>query len=167
MEHGHRHKERIMIGIKGQNVVVGIVALVAFGSLVATGSARVAAHRPAPSERAPALVGEVSLEDTGALKLDVGSVAGGRLQLAALVGRDVRLLTAPATRLVDLRGATVARALLDHATIRVRGRLLPPSSWALDDEGTRVPTLRALQIVVIRLDTSEQPDTTAQTSADD
>ena len=157
-----------MIRIKAQNIVVGIVALVAFGSLVATGSARVAAHAAAPSGRAPALVGEASLEDTGALKLDVGRVAGGRLDLAALVGRDVRLLTAPATRLMDLRGATVARTLLDHATIQVRGRLLPLRAWALDDEGVRVPTIRALQIVVLRLDTStEQPDTTSQTNADD
>ncbi len=147
---------------KGRNIMTGIVAVAVFGALAATAAARATALVSAPSGRAVVVAGKASLKDNGALELEVGSVAVGRGTLATLIGRDAQLLTSPATRLVNTAGAPVARTLLDDATIRVSGRLLPVRAWAYDDEGVRLPTIRALRIVVLRLDVStDQPDVTS------
>jgi len=147
---------------KGRNVVAGIVVGAVFGALAATAAARATALVSAPSGRAVVVAGEASLKDNGALELEVGSVAVGRGTPTTLIGRDARLLTSQATRLVNTAGAPVDRTLLDDATIRVSGRLLPVGAWAYDDEGERLPTIRALRIVVLRLDVStDEPDDTS------
>ena len=149
--------------LKGHNVVAGVVAVAVFGTLVATAVARPTARAAAPSGRTVVVAGKASLEDNGALELDVGDVATSRGTYATLAGR-VRLFTAPTTRLVNAAGAPVGRALLDDATIRVSGRLLPRGSWAYNDEGERLPSIRALRIVVLRLDAStERADETSPT----
>lgn len=130
------------------------------GSLVATAAARVGIHTAVTKPQAGAFyVGKLSVKDNGLLKLDVQQVAGARGAQALLVGRDARLLTGRATKLVDLQGTRVARALLDDAIVRVRGQLLPVSAWPFDDEGERLPTIRAAQIVVLQLEPQEVAET--------
>ena len=139
-------------------VVVAVVAVV--GSLAVSANAAVKpVQRPVVS-----YLGEASLEDTGLLTLDVNQVAGRGAQ-ALLVGREARLLTGPATRIVNAQGGVVARTLLDHAIVRVQGRLLPVNAWQLNDEGERQPTIRATRIIVLQLEAPET-DNETETSQD-
>ena len=156
-----------MFRIKHKSVVGVTVVVAVCGSLVATAAAQVTVHRVAPkAQGAVRYLGKASVDDNGLLKLDVSQVVAGRGAQALLVGRDARLLTGPATRLLDLQGKPVARALLDHATVRVLGRLLPLSAWSVNDEGERLPTIRAARIVVLQLEPQDEADTET-TSAQD
>lgn len=114
--------------------------------------------RPAAS-----FLGQTSLDDTGLLTLDVNQVGGAQ---ALLVGREVRLLTGPATRIANVQGGLVARTLLDQAMVRVQGRLLPVNAWAWNDQGERVPTIRATRIVVLQLPAPDVTSTDTATSQD-
>ena len=144
-----------MFGITQKSIVaVAVVAVV--GSVVVSANAAVAAkplQRPAAS-----YLGEASLEDTGVLTLDVKQVLAGRGAQAQLVGREARLLTGPATRITNVQGGLVARTLLDHALVRVQGRLLPVSAWPLNDEGERLPSIRVSRIVVVQLQVEDATD---------
>jgi hypothetical protein len=108
-------------------------------------------------------LGQTSLDDTGLLTLDVNQVGGAQ---ALLVGREVRLLTGPATRIANVQGGLVARTLLDQAMVRVQGRLLPVNAWAWNDQGERVPTIRASRIVVLQLPAPDVTSTDTATSQD-
>lgn len=148
-----------MFRIKQKSVVVVAVVAVA-GSLAVSANAAVKpVQRPVVS-----YLGEASLENTGLLTLDVNQVAGRGAQ-ALLVGREANLLTGPATRIVNAQGGLVARTLLDHAIVRVQGRLLPVNAWQLNDEGERQPTIRATRIIVLQLEAPES-DNETETSQD-
>jgi hypothetical protein len=114
--------------------------------------------RPAAS-----FLGQASLDSTGLLTLDVNQVRGAQ---ALLVGREVRLLTGPATRIANVQGGLVARTLLDQALVRVQGRLLPVNAWAWNDQGERVPTIRASRILVLQLPVQDVTSTDTATSQD-
>jgi len=113
---------------------------------------------------AASYLGQASLDDTGLLTLDVNQVRGAQ---ALLVGREARLLTGPATRIANVQGGLVARALLDQAIVRVQGRLLPVGLWAWNDQGERVPTIRANRIVVLQLPAQDVTSTDSSASQDD
>lgn len=148
-----------MFRIKQKSVVVVTVIAVAAGSLAAAASASPAAKRPLQQQARPAatFIGEASLDDTGLLELDVSQVVAARGAGALLVGREARLLTGSATRIANLQGGPVARALLDHALVRVLGRLVPVSAWTVNEEGERVPTIRVARIVVLQTDSETEP----------
>ena len=142
-----------MFRIKQKSVVVVAVIAVAGSLAVAANAAGKPLPRPVVS-----YLGEASLTDTGSLTLDVNQVAGAGAQ-ALLVGREAGLLTGPTTPIADTQGGLVARALLDHATVRVQGRLLPVNAWQLNDEGQRQPTIRVNRIIVLQLQAPEATDT--------
>jgi len=136
-----------------QKSIIAIAVVAVAGSLAVSANAAVK-----PVQRAAvSYLGEASLDDTGLLTLDVNQVAGRAAQ-ALLVGREARLLTGPATRIVNAQGGVVARTLLDHAIVRVQGRLLPVTAWPLNDEGERQPTIRVRQILVVQLEAQDASD---------
>ena len=142
-------------------VVVGsLVAVV--GSLVVSADASAAAKPVQQHLPATLYLGEASLDDTGVLSLDVNQIVAARGAQALLLDREVKLLTGPATRITNVQGGLVARAQLDDAIVRVQGRLLPVGAWPLNDEGERMPTIRATRIVVVQLEVQDATDTPAQ-----
>jgi hypothetical protein len=91
--------------------------------------------------RLQGFTGELSRKDSGAFELKVTLRQNG-----VLVDRDVRLLVAHAK--VTNRLGRPAQ-LLDDATARVTGTMLPRSAWRLDDDGQLLPTFAAKRIIVI------------------
>ena len=91
--------------------------------------------------RLQGFTGELSRKDTGAFELKVTLRQNG-----VLVDRDVRLLIAHAK--VTNRLGRPAQ-LLDDATARVSGRMLPQSAWRLDDDGQLLPTIAATRVIVL------------------
>jgi hypothetical protein len=91
--------------------------------------------------RLQGFTGELSRKDTGAFELKVTLRQNG-----VLVDRDVRLLVAHAK--VTNRLGRPAQ-LLDDATARVSGRMLPQSAWRLDDDGQLLPTIAATRVILL------------------
>jgi hypothetical protein len=143
---------RDLVSVLSLTCAAALVAVALAGAFVVGGAA--AAVKPAQTPAS--YLGKASLDnDTGALSVDVKQVVAARGTQTLLLGHDVRLLTGPATRIVDRQGAAVARTLLEDAIVRVQGRLLPTSAWALNDDGEREPTIRANRILVLQLEAPE------------
>ena len=142
-----------LVSLVGLVCAAALVAVALTGVFVVGGAS--AAVKPAQATTSSYL-GKASLDnDTGVLSIDVKQVVAARGTQTLLVDHDVRLLTGPATRIVNRQGATVARTLLEDAIVSVQGKLLPTSAWALNDEGEREPTIRATRILVLQLEAPE------------
>jgi hypothetical protein len=136
-----------LVSVVSLTCAAALVALAMAGAFAVGGAD--AAVKPTPSS----FLGKVSLDnDTGVLSVDVEQVLAARGRQTLLVGHDVRLVTGPATLIVDQHGASVASTLLEDAIVRVQGRLLPNSAWAVNDDGEREPTVRATRILVLQLE---------------
>jgi hypothetical protein len=117
----------------------------------AASTKRLAAKRPAKA--LATFEGELSVDD-GLFKLDVQRMVGKESSRYSwqLFEHRAALHLAPGVGIVDWRGMQVAPALADDAIVRVRGRLLPRSSWQWSDDGDLRPVINAQRIVVLRLD---------------
>jgi hypothetical protein len=100
--------------------------------------------------RLQGFTGELSRKDTGAFELKVTLRQNG-----LLVDRDVRLLIARAK--VTNRLGHPAQ-LLDDATARVTGRMLPRSAWRYDDDGRLIPTFAVNRVIVLAFTPPDQGD---------
>jgi hypothetical protein len=132
-------------------VAVSVVALVVGSASVGTMGARadvVARTGPWTFE------GKADLHDSGALDLEVRSIAGVPrafdLVRRLLIGRDV-LLVNTRVPIVDASGRAVALTRIDKAVLRVKGTLLPAGQWRYDLDGEATPTVRVSRIVVLSL----------------
>lgn len=66
-----------------------------------------------------------------------------------ILDQDTHVLFKPGTKVFGPEGYAVSQDYLEYAdSIVVRGKLLPPSKWAVNDDGVRVPTIRAKRIYI-------------------
>ena len=100
--------------------------------------------------RLQGFTGELSQKDSGAVELKVTLRQNG-----LLVDRDVRLLIAHAT-ITNRIGRRVQ--LLDDATARVTGTMLPRSAWRYDDDGQLLATFAANRIIILATARPESQD---------
>jgi hypothetical protein len=67
----------------------------------------------------------------------------------AILDQDTRVNFKSTTRVYDPEGHRVSQDYLDYAeSVSVAGKLMAPANWAVDADGTRVPTLRAKRIYI-------------------
>lgn len=111
--------------------------------------------RTTRSQRTWTFLGKAKRDDFGALSLDIDQVnlpARFVTQRYLLTDHDARMVVSRVTAIRDLAGRRISTLLLDDATVRVQAAIAAPSAWRVDDEGRRVPTIVAKQIVVLELD---------------
>jgi hypothetical protein len=111
--------------------------------------------RTTRSQRTWTFLGKAKRDDFGALSLDIDQVnlpARYVTQRYLLTDHDARMVVSRVTAIRDLAGRRISTLLLDDATVRVQAAIAAPSAWRVDDEGRRVPTIVAKQIVVLELD---------------
>jgi hypothetical protein len=122
----------------------------------ATSATRLVKHtRTSQSQRTWTFLGKAKRDDFGALSLDIDQVnlpARYVTQRYLLTDHDARMVVSRVTAIRDLAGRRISTLLLDDATVRVQAAIAAPSAWRVDDEGRRVPTIVAKQIVVLELD---------------
>jgi hypothetical protein len=122
----------------------------------ATTTTRLVRHTRTPrSQRTWTFLGKAKRDDFGALSLDIDQVnlpARYVTQRYLLTDHDARMVVSRVTAIRDLAGRRISTLLLDDATVRVQAAIAAPSAWRVDDEGRRVPTIVAKQIVVLELD---------------
>ena len=98
-------------------------------------------------------VGEANSYRSGVLNMTVARVLNlprkYRTQDDELLDEDANVLVGSKTR-VYRDGKRVAADRLDDAElVRVHGKLLPPSKWQEDEDGTATPTIRAKKVYVL------------------
>ena len=106
-------------------------------------------------QRTWTFLGKAKRDDFGALSLDIDQVnlpARYVTQRYMLTDHDARMVVSRVTAISDLTGRRISTLLLDDATVRIQAAIAAPSAWRVDDEGRRVPTIVAKQIVVLELD---------------
>jgi hypothetical protein len=111
--------------------------------------------RTTRSQRTWTFLGKAKRDDFGALSLDIDQVnlpARFVTERYLLTDHDARMVVSRVTAIRDLAGRRISTLLLDDATVRVQAAIAAPSAWRVDDEGRRVPTIVAKQIVVLELD---------------
>ncbi len=125
-------------------------------SSAATTTTRLVKHTRTPrSQRNWTFLGKAKRDDFGVLSLDVDQVnlpARYVTQRYLLTDHHARIVVSRGTAISDLAGRRISTLLLDDATVRVQAAIAAPSAWRVDDEGRRVPTIVAKQIVVLELD---------------
>jgi hypothetical protein len=87
----------------------------------------------------------------------------------AILDQDTHVLFNSKTRVYGPDGQRVTQDYLDYAEgIVVRGKLVAPSKWASDEEGTPVPTVRAKRLYITEYvqDASDAHDNGDQSSND-
>jgi hypothetical protein len=113
--------------------------------------------RPSFMTRTWTFGGDTNIDD-GVLELDVERIAKLPLRFAPeariLMDERVRLVLGGA-RVVDAVGRPVARHLLEDATVRVTGSVLPEESWTFDEDGDIRPAVRADRVLVVRVDLND------------
>jgi hypothetical protein len=93
---------------------------------------------------------------TGRLAVTLSDVGGVTKKLGAdvrdaLDDQDAIVLVSKTIKVRDSKGRKLTLSALDDAdTVTIRGKLLRPSQWRADEDGTKVPTIRAKRIVVTR-----------------
>jgi hypothetical protein len=66
-----------------------------------------------------------------------------------ILDQDTHVLFAANTKVFDTDGNAVTQDYLEYADdVVVRGKLLPPSKWAVNEDGLKVPTIRAKRIYI-------------------
>ena len=151
---------KFLIGIISGIALAGAGVTVAssdpFDAAAATVTPEVAYAQPSVAQTQTAakpvqrLTGELSQKDTGAFELKITVRRNGML-----VDRDVRLLVARA-KVTNRAGRRVR--LLDDATARVTGAMLPRSAWRLDDDGEVIATFAASRVLVIATSPRDEAD---------
>lgn len=67
----------------------------------------------------------------------------------ALLDQDTHVVFKPGTRVYDPDGKRVSQDYLDYAEdVVVRGKLVPPRRWHVDEQGEQVPTLSAKRLYI-------------------
>lgn len=90
--------------------------------------------------------------DDGVVSVTITSIKGLGKSLKddfneAVDDQDGFVLVGKSVRVFNKKGKKVKQSALDDATeIAVKGKLLKPSQWRKDDDGNRIPTIRAKQI---------------------
>jgi hypothetical protein len=91
-----------------------------------------------------------------------------RSQDDAIVDQDTHVVYKQQTRVYDPEGHRVSQDYLDYAEeVVVRGKLVAPRKWAIDDQGQPVPTVSAKRLYIASYvdDASQSNDDTAQDEA--
>jgi hypothetical protein len=101
--------------------------------------------------RLQGFTGKLSQKDSGAFELKVTLRQNG-----LLVDRDVRLLIAHAKISNRLGRPSL---LLDDATARVTGTMLPRSAWRYDDDGQLIATFAANRVIILAATPPDSQDT--------
>lgn len=66
-----------------------------------------------------------------------------------ILDQDTRVLFKPGTKVFGPEGYVVSQDYLGYADgIVVRGKLLPPTKWSVNEDGVRVPTIRAKRLYI-------------------
>jgi hypothetical protein len=92
----------------------------------------------------------------GRLAVTLSDVGGVSKKLRAdvrdaLDDQDGIVLVSTTIKVRDSKGRKLELSALDDAdTVTIRGKLLRPSRWRADEDGNKVPTIRAKRIVVTR-----------------
>lgn len=88
-----------------------------------------------------------------------------RSQDDELIDQDTYALFSITTRVYDTHGHLVSpEKLADADAVEVRGRLLPPKRWEINEDGYAVPTIRAKRIYITESGASSQ-DTAGRDSS--